>query len=138
MTLSTTEPVRLRVAILERIDEIVCECESQSRPLEMEPWKGRLFELFAAAEEAGCISEDSPVDLTADGVCQALADRWGLKSAAENWIQRSGQLPPGQMSRMRSLWSVLRMWMEWTYAWERWSEFHANRRGMRAEPSENR
>jgi len=25
---------------------------------------------------------------------------------------------------MRMLWSFLRMWMEWAYAWERWSEFH--------------
>ena len=25
---------------------------------------------------------------------------------------------------MRLLWSVMRMWMEWTYAWQRWAEFH--------------
>ena len=31
---------------------------------------------------------------------------------------------PAHLQKMRSLWSIMRMWMEWTYAWQRWPEFH--------------
>ena len=30
----------------------------------------------------------------------------------------------GESRTERLLWSVMRMWMEWDYAWERWEEFH--------------
>ena len=33
-------------------------------------------------------------------------------------------LPPAQLSKLRVLWAFMRMWMEWTYAWQRWNEFH--------------
>ena len=33
-------------------------------------------------------------------------------------------MPADQLAKMRLLWSVMRMWMEWDYAWERWAEFH--------------
>lgn len=124
MTTPITDTEILRQRILDRIDDIIQECESRSRPLEVEPWKGQLFELFVTADGAGCLSEESDCNLSADAICQSLAHRWGLKSAAESWVQQNGQLPPAQLSRMRSLWSVLRMWMEWTYAWRRWEEFH--------------
>lgn len=29
------------------------------------------------------------------------------------------RLPAEQLERMRLLWSVMRMWMEWSYAWQR-------------------
>ena len=29
-----------------------------------------------------------------------------------------------QLAKVRLLWSFMRMWMEWTYAWKRWDEFH--------------
>jgi hypothetical protein len=35
------------------------------------------------------------------------------------------RLPADQLERMRLLWSVMRMWIEWSYAWRRWNEFHS-------------
>jgi hypothetical protein len=34
------------------------------------------------------------------------------------------KIPPAQLGKLRALWSVLRLWMEWDYAWKRWEEFH--------------
>lgn len=110
--------------ILDGIHELVLEAESETKPLELDPYRGRLFELFVAAEGGGCISEDGPLDLTADGLCQQLAKRWGLAEAAQESVRVQGQLTPTELARMRLLWSVMRMWMEWDYAWKRWGEFH--------------
>lgn len=115
---------QLQQQILHRIDRIIGECEEAGRPLEIDPARSQLFELFVTAEGAGCVGEESQPDLSADGICQALADRWGLRAAARASIAEQSKLPRQQLSRMRSLWSVMRMWMEWTYAWQRWPEFH--------------
>lgn len=115
---------QLQARILDQIDEVVLECERASRPLEVDPARGRLFELFVTAERAGCVGEESSPDLSADGICRMLADRWGLKAAAQSSVQEQSRLPAEHVVRMRSLWSVMRMWMEWTYAWQRWPEFH--------------
>jgi len=114
-----------RNSILEQVDAVLRNCEEAKRPLEVDPARSELFELFAAVEKAGGLMEDNPLDLAADGLCKALAERWGLKTATESWLRQNANLPPDQMARMRSLWSLLRMWMEWTYAWERWPDFHA-------------
>jgi len=114
-----------RVRILDQLDAVLLSCAEAKRPLEVDPARGELFELFVAVESAGGLREDSQLDLAADGVCKALAERWGLRNATENWLNQNSNLPPEQMARMRSLWSLLRMWMEWTYAWERWPDFHA-------------
>jgi hypothetical protein len=114
-----------RESIIDRVEAILCACEECHRPIEVEPARSDLFDLFALSEEAGGLAEGSSCDLTADALCQSLASRWGLKSAAQSWMERNTSIPPAQMARMRGLWSVMRMWMEWTYAWERWSEFHA-------------
>jgi len=116
-----------RNRILDQLDAVVLSCVEAQRPLEVDPARSELFELFAAVESAGGLKEDSELDLEAEGVCKALAERWGLKNATENWLNQNSQLPPEQMARMRRLWSLLRMWMEWTYAWERWPDFHAVR-----------
>jgi hypothetical protein len=110
--------------ILERIEGIALNCEEQLRPMEVDPARTDLFQLFVRAEAAGLVGDESDPDLSAEGICEVLADRWGLKSAAEASLQQQTSLPPEQLARMRSLWSVMRMWMEWTYAWERWDEFH--------------
>ena len=39
-------------------------------------------------------------------------------------MKKQAPLTGDQLAQMRSLWSVMRMWMEWTYAWDRWVEFH--------------
>jgi hypothetical protein len=92
--------------------------------LEIEPFRGQLFELFVTAFQSGYTSEDADPDLTADGVCRELSLRWGLTMAARDAVAQQTKLPPDQLAKMRLLWSLLRMWMEWTYAWSRWPEFH--------------
>lgn len=121
------EPVsleELEQQILNQIDALITEAETHHRPLEIDPARSRLFELFVTSEGAGCLKEGSVPDLSAEGICAALSERWGLKEAAQGAVRDQSQIPPGQLARMRSLWSVMRMWMEWTYAWHRWPEFH--------------
>lgn len=124
----TNEPrigsLALAEDILDEIHDLVLQAESETRPLELDPFRSRLFELFVAAEGGGCLEEDSPLDLSADGLCQHLAGRWGLAEAAQESVRVQGKLTPPELARMRLLWSVMRMWMEWDYAWKRWREFH--------------
>jgi hypothetical protein len=117
--------VSLAANILQQVDDLVREAESATKPLEIEPYRSRLFELFVTADGAGLVSDAADGDLTADGLCQQLSARWGLKQAAEQSFAQQAHLPPEQVQKMRSLWSVMRMWMEWSYAWSRWSEFHS-------------
>ena len=114
----------LATSIVERIENLVLEAEATSKPLEVDPFRDQLFELFVTAEAAGYVEEDADVDLSADGVCHALADRWGLADATRESIEHQARLKPEELSRMRMLWSVMRLWMEWAYAWSRWNEFH--------------
>lgn len=90
----------------------------------MEPYRGSLFELFVMADGAGLLDEDCETSLTSDAIAGMLAERWQLRTAALGTVQQTGKMPDESLSKMRLLWSFLRMWMEWTYAWERWSEFH--------------
>lgn len=110
--------------IAERLQDVVDEAESNVKPLEMEPYRARLFELFVMANGAGLTDEAVEPNLTSDSVARILAERWGLRqevnssAAAERAISNDG------VAKMRLLWSLLRMWMEWCYAWDRWQEFH--------------
>jgi hypothetical protein len=125
----------LAKSIIEQIDRVVCEADEAGKPLEIEPYHGRLFELFVMADAADLLKEPAKKadvqtnDLTADGLCRALAERWKLADAARESFTNQSRLPPEHLARMRLLWSVMRMWMEWTYAWQRWSEFHPEAKG---------
>lgn len=110
--------------ILAQINSIISDAEVNGKPLEVDPARGRLFELFVNAEAAGCVGENADPDLSADGICQSLAKQWGLQEAAQSSVVNQTRLQSDELAKMRSLWSVMRMWMEWTYAWERWAEFH--------------
>ncbi|MCA9057945.1 MAG: hypothetical protein KDA85_05580 [Planctomycetaceae bacterium] len=123
--------------IMKGIDELIRDARDAVRPLEVDPYRGRLFELFVTADGAGLIPDDSTVssnhglddepdecDLSADGLCRNLASQWGLDMAARESAVAQTRLPKDQLEQMRLLWSVMRMWMEWSYAWRRWSEFH--------------
>lgn len=127
---------RTRENILDQIDAILRSCEEAKRPLEVEPARGELFELFVSVESAGGLQEESPLNLSADGLCQSLAERWGLKNSTESWLRQNTNLTAEQMAQMRSLWSLLRMWMEWTYAWERWPDFHPEGTAQQSQSSE--
>ncbi len=123
--------------ILRGIDKLLLDAESVTRPLEVDPYRSRLFEFFVTADGAGLIVDDATVgvnagldddaderDLSADGLCRLLAERWGLDMAARESVAQQTRLPKEQLERMRLLWSLMRMWMEWSYAWRRWNEFH--------------
>ena len=110
--------------VISRLDTLICEAERQTKPLEVDPFRSQLFELFVVADASGLMKDGSRPDLTPDGVSRTLAQRWGLATAATSSVQSQQKLPPEHLSKMRMLWSFLRMWMEWQYAWSRWTEFH--------------
>jgi hypothetical protein len=110
--------------ILNRVEDLVEEAEAARKPLEIEPYRGQLFELFVMADAADFLREGSEPDLTADGLCRALSERWRLADAARESFEQQTRLEPEQLAKMRMLWAVMRLWMEWTYAWQRWREFH--------------
>ena len=125
--------------ILNGIENLIQEAQANTRPLEVDPFRYRLFELFVTAEGAGLIKDETQVsassdfdedadelDLSADSLCRLLARRWGLDMAAREAQALQTRLPADQLERMRLLWSVMRMWIEWSYAWRRWAEFHSS------------
>jgi hypothetical protein len=109
--------------IVVRLDDLISDAERKTKPLEVAPYRDQLFELFVVADASGLMAEGSTPDLSPDGVSRALAQRWGLAAAATSSHLTQSKLSPEHLSKMRLLWSFLRMWMEWQYAWKRWPEF---------------
>jgi len=110
--------------IINSVEVLLEESQESGTPLEVDPYRSRLFELFVTAEGAGYLDEDSDPNLTANGLCKTLSQRWGLDEAARLSVEQQQKLPAEHLAKMRMLWSVLRMWMEWGYSWQRWTEFH--------------
>jgi hypothetical protein len=110
--------------IIEDVERIVLDADRATKPLELPPYRPQLFEMFARASATGLIQDDAEPDLSADGVLKTLAERWGLTSAMRDSFSQQAKLPPEHLAKMRLLWSLLRMWMEWTYAWDHWAEYH--------------
>lgn len=117
----------LVISIVDQIDAILLAAEEKTEPIEIDPYRDQLFELFVTAEAAEGMDEDSEVDMNADFLCHQLSLRWGLTDATRQSVEAQTKLPPEQLAKMRLLWSLMRMWMEWSYAWERWAEFHPGR-----------
>lgn len=115
--------------IVRQVESILLAAESVTRPVEVDPYREELFALFVTAHGAGFTSTGAPIDLSSDGLCIRLAERWGLRNAAQQSFQAQQKLPNEQLAKMRLLWSVMRMWMEWEYAWSRWAEFHSSAEG---------
>ena len=107
-----------------RIDDVLQGAAASGQPLELDPNRAQLFELFVMAEATGFLEEGAEEDLTCDGIARNLATRWNLSRDIGGQISQPSALPPEHLSRLRLLWSFMRMWMEWTYAWQRWEEFH--------------
>ena len=115
----------LAADLLDRIDQLIREAEAQVKPLELEPYRSQLFEMFVLADASGLMTSDAEPELSPESLSRALAHRWGLDSAATTAAQQAQiKLSPEHLSKMRLLWSFLRLWMEWQYAWSRWAEFH--------------
>jgi hypothetical protein len=110
--------------LLNRIEEVLLQAEDRMQTAEVDPHRGRLFELFVMADAMGGLSDDSEPDLSAESIARQLADRWNMARELGAGVLQPSRLPPQQLARLRSLWSFMRMWMEWTYAWHRWTEFH--------------
>jgi hypothetical protein len=125
MTPQTSSSPTLAVGIIDRVESLLVEAEQSGKPLELEPYRTQLFELFVMTDAAGYLDDESACDMSADGLCRALSGRWGLADATRESFANKTKLPPDQLARMRLLWSLMRMWMEWSYAWKRWAEFHA-------------
>ena len=121
---SPVSQTTLMQTVVAQIQSIIEEAEEKTRPLEMDPYRGQLFELFVVAEGAGLLDEALEPNLTSDEIARILADRWDLRESQAAASLAQGNLAGEDLSKMRLLWSFLRMWMEWTYAWQRWHEFH--------------
>lgn len=124
-------------SILGELETVIAEAQAATRPLEIDPWRSRLFTAFVQAWQNQLIpdesssaafddaDEDDPdLQLSADALCRILARRSGLDLAAREAQSLQTRLPGDQLERMRLLWSLMRMWMEWSYAWLRWNELH--------------
>ena len=109
--------------IVGQVEMLIEQAEMVTKPLEVDPYRGELFALFAQAWESGLLQENADPDLTSDTLCRLLAERWGLGDATRESVAAQQKLSERDLQRMRTLWSVMRMWMEWEYAWTRWGEF---------------
>ena len=112
--------------VIDDLERIVLDADRATKPLELPPYRPQLFEIFARATGTGLVHDDADPDLSADGVLKTLADRMGLTSATRDAFAQQAKLPPEHLAKMRLLWSLLRMWMEWSYAWDRWAEYHTD------------
>jgi len=110
--------------LIVQIEDVLQSATKQGQPIELDPHRARLFELFVMADATGFVEEGSEPDLSCDGVARELAARWNLARNLGGGLSQPSSLPPDQLSRLRLLWSFMRMWMEWSYAWKRWDEFH--------------
>jgi hypothetical protein len=110
--------------IVNQIEQLLLEADRAHAAVEVDPYRGRLFELFVMADAAGFLADDSDHDLSCDAVGRELAQRWELGRGVGPKFTQPSQLPPAQLAKMRLLWSFMRLWMEWSYAWQRWEEFH--------------
>jgi hypothetical protein len=125
-SVATVSQTSLIQTVTNRIQAIIEEAESGIQPLELDPHRSSLFELFVMADGAHLLGETVEPNLSSDAIAKTLADRWNLRSAAAASLEMQDNLSSESLSKMRLMWSFLRMWMEWTYAWERWHEFHDN------------
>lgn len=110
--------------ILNGVIDLCEEAAESHQPLEVDPHRARLFEYFVNAEASGYVTDDAEFDLSADGLCRLMGERWGVDQAARESVASQQKMDGESLARMRLMWSVMRMWMEWTYAWSRWDEFH--------------
>jgi hypothetical protein len=121
---SRSPAASLAADLVDRVEELLLAVEKSGQPLEIDPQRSRLFELFVMADAGGFLAEDAARDLSCDGIGRELASRWDLSRNIVPGATNLSGLPAGQLSKLRLLWAFMRMWMEWTYAWQRWDEFH--------------
>lgn len=124
VTKPTTPGSALAHDLIERIDDVLQAAVASGQPLELDPQRAQLFELFVMCDAAGFLEPGAEQDLTCDGIARELAVRWDLARNLGGALPEPGSVEPAKLRPLRLLWSFMRMWMEWTYAWQRWEEFH--------------
>ena len=125
---SPADAERLSALITDQLARVLDEAIKTDQPIEVDPARGQIFELFVAAEAAGLVDEDSVQPLSSGELTRRLGLRWNLGQAMQQAEGDQSKLPPQELDRVRRLWSLLRMWLEWSYAWRRWDEFHQDGR----------
>lgn len=53
--------------IVDQVEALVAEAETAGQPIEVDPYRKQLFELFVTAEGAGYVVDGGDPDLTSDG-----------------------------------------------------------------------
>jgi hypothetical protein len=124
-TTHASEGQALARRVIDSIEELVLQAETSREHLETEPRRSRLFELFVVADASGLLEAEAESLLDCDAIARELSSRWDLKRKLGAGSLQPGAVTPEQLPRLRLLWSFMRMWMEWSYAWRRWDEFHA-------------
>ncbi|MFN0053832.1 MAG: hypothetical protein ACKV0T_16760 [Planctomycetales bacterium] len=111
--------------VIDQVETLLQSARDAGQPIEIDPHRRRLFELFVMAGATGFLQEGAEHDLTCDGIARELSTRWNLAGSLQpGAMANMGAVPAKELPRLRLLWSFMRMWMEWSYAWERWPEFH--------------
>src|SRR5579872_1927551 len=90
-----------------RIEEVLQGAASEGQPIEIDPHRSRLFELFVMAEATGFLAEGSDPDLSCDGVARDLAARWNLAQNLGGNLSQPSSLPREELGRLRLLWSFM-------------------------------
>jgi len=126
---------QLAQGLIDRLEELIVASERNGRPLEVDPQRQQLFELFEQADAGGFLADETDFDLSADAIAKVLAGRWNLRNLGAA-ISQPNALPPAQLARLRVLWSFMRMWMEWDYAWRRYRERQAEELPADRDPAE--
>ncbi len=111
--------------LVDRAETVIKAAEAANYPLEMDPYRAQLFDIFALAEASGLLIEMGP-HLQADALAERLSERWNLKAIGEAGLKLSATSNDPVMRRVQLLWSACRLWMAWTYAWERWDFYHSD------------
>jgi hypothetical protein len=121
---SPSPGARIFKDITSGIAELLATAERDGGPLELDPYRSKLFDLFVMADATGFLVEGAEFDLTCDGVARELAVRWDLARRLASEGDQAKTPDPEQLKRLKLLRSFIGLWHEWTYAWQRWSEFH--------------
>src|SRR5579859_2898172 len=80
--------------LVEQIAEILQSAVTNGQPIELDPHRARLFELFVMAEATGFLKEGEEFDLSCDGIARELAARWDLARNLGGGISQPASLPP--------------------------------------------
>src|SRR5438067_1876289 len=80
--------------LVDRVAEVLQTASTNGQPIELDPHRAALFELFVMAEATGFLEEGSEPDLSCDGIARELAARWDLAQNMPGGLAQPSALPP--------------------------------------------